>query len=59
MAGVKGMKSGGFSTGRPLSENPKKNQVRVTDKEKELLEKIRNKASMKEIQNLIEAIQSN
>ncbi|MGL6098683.1 MAG: hypothetical protein ACRCZ9_02595 [Fusobacteriaceae bacterium] len=53
MAGIKGMKTGGFSTGRPLSKNLKKNQIRVTDKEKELIKKIREKISLDEIFKLI------
>lgn len=53
MGGVKGMKTGGFSTGRPISENPKNVQMRVTEQERELLQKIRKKATMEEILKLL------
>lgn len=49
MAGIKGMKTGGFSTGRPISREPKNHQIRVTDKEKELINLIRDKKIINEI----------
>lgn len=51
MAGIKGMKTGGFSTGRPQTTEPKNHQIRVTDKEKELIALIRNKKLIDEILN--------
>lgn len=51
MAGIKGMKTGGFSTGRPQTTEPKNHQIRVTDKEKELITLIRNKKLIDEILN--------
>ncbi|MGL5190723.1 MAG: hypothetical protein ACRCZO_15575 [Cetobacterium sp.] len=56
MAGIKGMKTGGHSTGRPLSNEPKKNQIRVTDKEKELINMIRKKENFEEIIKLLKEI---
>lgn len=56
MAGIKGMKTGGHSTGRPLSIEPKKNQIRVTDKEKELISMIRKKENFEEIIKLLKEI---
>ncbi|MGL5356420.1 MAG: hypothetical protein ACRDAQ_07755 [Cetobacterium sp.] len=56
MAGIKGMKTGGFSTGRPISENPKNVQMRVTEEERELLQKIRKKVEMEEILKLLKEI---
>ncbi|MGL5935818.1 MAG: hypothetical protein ACRCZI_09375 [Cetobacterium sp.] len=56
MAGVKGMKTGGLSTGRPLSDEPKKNQIRVTDKEKELINMIRKKENFEEIIKILKKI---
>ncbi|MGL6024911.1 MAG: hypothetical protein ACRC0F_09860 [Cetobacterium sp.] len=56
MAGVKGMKTGGLSTGRPLSNDPKQNQIRVTDKEKELINEIRKKSSLEVIIKLLKEI---
>lgn len=50
------MKTGGHSTGRPLSDEPKKNQMRVTDKEKELINMIRKKENFEEIIKLLKEI---
>lgn len=40
--------------GRPLSESPKKNQIRVTDEEKKLISLIRKKDILNKVFNFIQ-----
>ena len=58
MAGKKGMVGSGgarVGAGRPLTESPRKNQIRVTDEEKKLIALIREKNSLNKILNYLQS----